>query len=117
MTQWFRACAGDSVPRQGARFFSHSGISIAVFRTASDGFFALENRCPHRGGPLGEGLVHGCRVTCPLHQRHLDLRSGEAVWPDRGAVQTFPVRLRDGAVFVALSDPVQSGSGKEAVAP
>ena len=75
---------------------------VAVFRTDEDQVFALENRCAHRGGPLGEGIVHGGAVTCPLHNWVYDLATGKAMGADEGEVRTYPVRVIDGRVLIAL---------------
>ena len=75
---------------------------VAVFRTDEDQVFALENRCAHRGGPLSEGIVHGGAVTCPLHNWVYDLATGKAMGADEGEVRTYPVRVIDGRVLIAL---------------
>ncbi len=83
------------IPRLGARVVSTPRGNIAVFRTAGDQIFALDDKCPHKGGPLSQGIVHGVSVTCPLHSWVIGLESGEAASPDEGCVHTFAVR-RDG---------------------
>ena len=98
-------CALADIPRLGARVVeraSDCGGNIAVFRTADDRVFALADRCPHKGGPLSQGIVHGDRVACPLHNWNIDLGTGTAVEPDEGCVARYPVRLADGWVHVAL---------------
>ena len=74
------------------------GVEIAVFRTADDRVFALRDRCPHKGGPLSQGIVFGESVACPLHNWCIDLKSGCATAPDEGSVKRFPVRVVDGHV-------------------
>ena len=91
------------VPRLGARRVETAGGEVAVFRTAKDAFFALDNRCPHRGGPLSEGIVHGENVTCPLHSLVLSLLTGEASDPEEGCARTHPVRIENGRVLLGLS--------------
>lgn len=103
MTPWIEICRLDDIPRLGARVIRTTGGPVALFRTRDDQVFALEDRCPHRGGPLSQGIVHGCRVTCPLHDWMIELDSGLAVAPDEGEVRKFPVRVEDGAVFIALA--------------
>jgi len=96
----------DEIPRLGARVVEVPGRRIALFRTSDDRIFALEDRCPHRGGPLSQGIVHGQRVTCPLHGWTVDLASGEAVAPDRGCAPRLPVTLAGGRILLHLSgDP------------
>ena len=91
----------DDIPRQGARVLKTPVGCIAVFRTADDRVFALEDRCPHKGGPLSEGIVHGTQVTCPLHAWVFDLTTGMAQGADEGAVRTFPVQTEGGRVYLA----------------
>ena len=91
----------EQIPRRGARCVNTPAGKIAVFRTAEDQVFALENRCPHKGGPLSEGIVHGGAVTCPLHNWVFDLATGEAQGADEGQVRTFPVSVVDGRIFMA----------------
>jgi nitrite reductase (NADH) small subunit len=69
-----------------------AGHDIALFRTGTDKIYALRDRCPHRGGPLSQGIVHGERVTCPLHDWIIDLASGQATGVDVGCTATFAVR-------------------------
>jgi nitrite reductase (NADH) small subunit len=76
--------------------------NVAVFRTANDKLFALADRCPHRGGPLSQGIVFGDRVACPLHNTCVDLDTGCAVAPDKGQVRSYAVRIDDGVVYVDL---------------
>ena len=104
---WKRICRVDDIPRLGARVIRRPyGPSVAVFRTAADTFFALEDRCPHRGGPLSQGIVFGERVACPLHNTNVELRSGCAVAPDKGEVKTFEVKVDGGFICVALTPHV-----------
>jgi nitrite reductase (NADH) small subunit len=92
----------DSIPRQGSRTLSSTREPVAVFRTHDDQVFALIDRCPHKHGPLSQGIVHGRAVTCPLHNWVIDLASGEAQGPDEGCSGTLPVRLDNGRVLIAL---------------
>jgi|MGYP001362360647 nitrite reductase [NAD(P)H], small subunit len=101
MTDWIDIGALQAVPRRGARCVNTPNGRIAVFRTAEDQVFALENRCPHRGGPLAEGIVHGASVTCPLHSWVFDLATGQAQGADEGSVRTFPIRVEDGRILIA----------------
>jgi len=75
---------------------------IAIFRTVDDAVFALRNECPHAGGPLSEGIIHGDCVTCPLHNWVISLDSGQAQGADEGCVQSYPVLVKDNLVFVQV---------------
>ena len=92
----------DAIPQAGARKVRTPRGCIAVFRTRDDRVFAVHDACPHKGGPLSEGIVHGDRVTCPLHNLVLDLATGAAVGDD-GQVATYPARVEDGRVMLDVS--------------
>lgn len=92
------------IPRRGARCVQTPMGRIAVFRTADDRVFAIEDRCPHKGGPLAQGIVHGASVTCPLHNWVISLETGKALGADEGAVRTIPVRVEGDRLFIALDD-------------
>ena len=100
---WHDVGAIDDIPRLGARVVELPGRRIAIFRTSDDHIFALEDRCPHRGGPLSQGIVHGKRVTCPLHGWTVELDSGEAVAPDKGCAPRIPVALEGGRILLNLA--------------
>ena len=76
------------------------GAAVALFRTSTDKVFALLDRCPHKGGPLSEGIVHGTSVTCPLHAWVFDVNTGQAQGADEGSVRTFAVRTEAGRVLL-----------------
>ena len=103
MSNWMKVCALDEIPRLGARVVQHGGIDIAVFRNAEDEVFAVEDRCPHKGGPLSQGIVYGRKVTCPLHGWNIELESGCAVAPDEGCAREFPIKIEGGRVWLDLS--------------
>mgnify|MGYP004459759541 CR=1 FL=1 len=92
----------DDIPRQGARKVAAGDRIIAVFRTSDDRVFALEDKCPHRQGPLSEGIVHGDCVTCPLHNWAISLESGAAQGADEGRTARYPVRLDGRDVYLSL---------------
>ena len=101
---WARICSVDEIPRLGARVIRRpEGPNIAIFRTAVDTFFAREDRCPHRGGPLSQGIVYGERVACPLHNTNVELGSGCAVAPDKGQVRSYRTKVEAGNVYVSLA--------------
>ena len=85
---------------QGARLVKTAFGCVAVFRTATDQVFALDNHCPHKGGPLSEGIVHGTRVTCPLHNWVFDLATGQAQGADVGAVATYRIEVAGGRLML-----------------
>ena len=96
-----KVCRLDDIPKLGARRIpSDTHGTIAVFRTADDRVFALRDSCPHKGGPLSQGIVFGESVACPLHNMCIDLKTGEAAAPDEGTVQRFDARVVDGEVEV-----------------
>jgi len=97
---WLDVGPLDGLPPRGARVVRVGVIDIAVFRTGEGQVFALRDQCPHRGGPLSQGIVHGSRVTCPLHEWVIDLRSGSAVGADTGCTPAFATRVVDGRVAI-----------------
>ena len=109
MNGWLEVCAVERIPRAGARVLRTGRGDIALFRTADDRIFALQDRCPHRGGPLSQGIVHGCRVTCPLHSRVLELLDGRAVPPDAGCAESYPVRVTGGVIHLYLGPGLEQG--------
>lgn len=100
--EWIEIGKLDDIPRLGARVVRTADGDIAVFRTADDEVFALRDKCPHKGGPLSQGIVHGKRVACPLHDWKINLDSGDAVAPDEGCAASFPVRLEGETVLLSL---------------
>jgi len=106
---WIDIGALDEVPVRGARKLKTQLGCVAVFRTGEDEVFALQNSCPHKQGPLSEGIVHGKTVTCPLHNWVISLETGLVQGPDEGSVDTFAVRvdggrlLIDGTQFAAMA--------------
>jgi nitrite reductase (NADH) small subunit len=104
MARWIDIGRLEDIPRLGARTVVTAADEIAVFRTGDDQVFALKNRCPHKGGPLSEGIVHGHKVTCPLHNWVIELESGAAVAPDVGCAPRIPVKIEDGLVWLAIED-------------
>ena len=99
---WSRACRVEDIPVLGARVVKSGHGNIAVFRNSEDEVFALRDECPHRGGPLSQGIVHGRKVACPLHGWNIQLEDGCAVAPDQGCAQSFAVRVTDGEVFLQV---------------
>lgn len=115
MTDWTEICAVEDIPQLGSRVLKSNDASVALFRTATDEVFALEDKCPHKGGPLSQGIVHGKSVTCPLHNWVIDFEDGNAVAPDIGCVPTYAVEVRGTRVFLALIDPHSRAKAANAV--
>lgn len=104
MTRWIEVGPLDSIPQKGARTVRTPLGPIAVFRTGTDEIFALDDRCPHKGGPLSQGIVHGRRVTCPLHNFVIELSDGTAVAPDEGCTASHPVEVRGGVIWLGFAE-------------
>ncbi len=102
MSDWIRVCGLDEIAPQGSRVVASSQGKIAIFRTADDRVFGLHDKCPHKGGPLSQGIVHGEAVTCPLHGFKIGLKDGAAQAPDKGCAKTFDVKLEAGDVWLQL---------------
>lgn len=100
---WIDIGSLDDIPRQGARVVKTPRGCIGVFRTADDMVFAIEDKCPHKAGPLTEGIVHGTTVTCPLHNWVISLESGKAQGADVGSVVTFQLKVELGRVLLEAS--------------
>ena len=101
---WIDIAALEDIPQRGARVIKTRQGCVAVFRTIDDRVYAIDDTCPHKKGPLSEGIVHGASVTCPLHNWKIDLASGEALGPDEGCTNTFATRVENGRVYLALSE-------------
>ena len=99
---WMEVGAVEEIPVMGARVVESSYGDIAVFRTSKNKVFALLDRCPHKGGPLSQGIVHDSSVTCPMHNWVLGLEDGQAKGPDEGCARTFKTRVENGQVYLAV---------------
>lgn len=102
-SDWVPVGVEGDIPLQGARVVKTGFGDIAVFRTAGGAIFAVEDRCPHRGGPLSQGIVHGEQVTCPLHNWVISLKTGEAQGADAGCVRTVAVKVERGMVHLSAA--------------
>ena len=100
---WIDIGALSDIPPQGARVVKTAQGCVAVFRTAEDQVFAIDDACPHKGGPLSEGIVHGNFVTCPLHAWVFSLETGMAQGADEGAVNSYPARVEAGRILLDAS--------------
>lgn len=104
--KWVEVGSLDDIPIRGARCVNTQAGRLAVFRTAGEQVFAIEDHCPHKGGPLSQGIVHDTSVTCPLHNWVISLETGRAQGADEGAVRTVPVRVEAGRLFIAVGGAV-----------
>lgn len=103
MSNWKLICKLEDIPQLGSRIVKPgTGGDIAIFRTSDDEVFALHDKCPHKGGPLSQGIVHGKRVTCPLHGWNIGLEDGQTVAPDVGGCSKFNAKVEGGEVFLML---------------
>jgi nitrite reductase (NADH) small subunit len=103
MSEWIDIGAVDDVPVLGSRVVSAPCGDIAVFKAADGTLFALRDRCPHKAGPLSQGIVHGHSVTCPLHNWVISLKTGEAQGADHGCAYKIPLRIEDSRILLASS--------------
>lgn len=102
VANWVEIGRLDDIPRRGARCVTKGSMTIAIFRTAEDRVFALEDKCPHRQGPLSQGIVHDGCVTCPLHNWVISLETGAALGADEGSTLSFPVRVEGDRVLLSI---------------
>lgn len=102
LRNWVEIGSINDIPRQGARCVKNGEMTIAVFRTSDDRVFALEDKCPHKNGPLSQGIVHDGCVTCPLHNWVISLETGAAQGADEGQTTSFPVKLDGQTVLLGL---------------
>ena len=101
MTTWKEICRVEDIPVLGSRRVARDqGIDVAVFRNDADDVFALLDRCPHKGGPLSQGIVFGTSVACPLHNWTIGLCDGQAQAPDEGCTPRIEVKVDNGVVFL-----------------
>jgi nitrite reductase (NADH) small subunit len=102
---WTLICQLTDIPVLGSRRVAREhGIDVAVFRNSQDEVFALLDRCPHKGGPLSQGIVFGSSVACPLHNWTIGLCDGQASLPDEGCTPKFSVQLLEGAVYLKAAE-------------
>ena len=108
MTNWTEVVALEDIPKLGSRVIKTDTIDIAVFRNASDQVFAMKDECPHKKGPLSQGIIHGTSVTCPLHNWNIDLATGEALGPDEGCTNVYPVKVESGVVYISFTQAAEA---------
>lgn len=100
MTNWIDVGPLDAIKPRGARLVKTRFGCVALFRTGADEVFALDNACPHKAGPLADGIVHNKTVTCPLHNWVISLETGEAQGADEGRVNTYAARVDGGRILL-----------------
>ncbi len=103
MDNWYKVATLEDIPSPGSRVVKTQQGDIALFRTADGEVFALRDKCPHKGGPLSQGIVFGKKVACPLHGWNIGLEDGQAVAPDAGCARSYPVKVEGEVVFLALA--------------
>jgi len=102
MDDWHEVGRLEDIPLLGSRVIHSPEGNVAVFRAGDDTIFALEDRCPHKGGPLSQGIVFGHTVACPLHNWCIEMASGCAVAPDEGNTRSYPIKVIDGIIYLDL---------------
>ena len=100
MGTWIEVGQVTDIPKLGSRVVKSARGDIAVFRTADDDIFAVVDKCPHSGGPLSQGSVHGKAVACPLHNWNIDLQTGDVLGPDEGCARVIDVAITDGLIRI-----------------
>ncbi|HPW08849.1 MAG TPA: nitrite reductase small subunit NirD [Burkholderiaceae bacterium] len=105
MNEWTLICKLGDIPVLGSRRVERAqGLDVAVFRNDKNEVFALLDRCPHKGGPLSQGIVFGTHVACPLHNWSIGMCDGQASAPDEGCTPKFSIKLEDGQVFLKTAE-------------
>ena len=102
MSDWIEITQLDEIPVLGSRVVKTANEDIAIFRTSDDRVFAVRDACPHKQGPLSQGIVHGTSVTCPLHNWKIDLASGEALGADEGCTNVYETKVEDDMVYLRM---------------
>ncbi|KRC82868.1 nitrite reductase [Sphingomonas sp. Root241] len=111
MGEWLDIGWLNEIPVRGSRTVPvDGGEEIAVFRTGDNQVFALVNRCPHKGGPLSQGIVHGHSVACPLHNWNIALKTGEAQGNDKGCTPVIPVKINAGRVLICRAGAMKAAA-------
>ena len=100
---WLEIGKTEDVPLRGSRLVRTEAGDIAVFKAADGAIFALWDKCPHKGGPLSQGIVHGHSVTCPLHNWVIGLETGDVQGPDKGCARKVTVRLQEGRILLSAA--------------
>jgi len=104
VTEWFKVASTDKIPVEEGRRVSFENKEIALFNLGNGEFAAIDNHCPHKQGPLADGIVAGKAVFCPLHNWKISLNTGCALTQGPGAVKVYPVRVMDNGVYIAFEE-------------
>ena len=108
---WIDVGPLSAIPVRGSRTVPVAGgEEVAIFRTGDNQVFALVNRCPHKHGPLSQGIIHGYAVTCPLHNWRISLVTGEALGEDKGCTPTIPVKVDGGRVLLCRTSTLKAAA-------
>jgi nitrite reductase (NADH) small subunit len=109
--EWLDIGPVDQLPALGARTLPvRGGREIAIFHTANGDVYALANQCPHKSGPLSQGIVHDTTVTCPLHNWRISLVTGEALGEDKGCVPVIPVKIDGGRILIGRAAALEGSA-------
>ena len=103
MSNWIDIAALNDIPRRGARVVKTNHGCVAIFRSFEDKVFAIDDSCPHKQGPLSEGIMHGNSVTCPLHSLVIDLETGLAQGGEQGGVNTYEIRVENDRILLDVA--------------
>ncbi len=103
MSNWLEVTQLEEIPVLGSRVVETDTAKIAIFRGKDDTIYAIKDACPHKDGPLSQGIMHGDSVTCPLHNWKISLKSGEALGADEGCTNVYDSKVEDGKVYLKLS--------------
>ncbi len=110
MSDWIEIGVIGDIPRRRTRCVATPFGRIGCFRTQYDQLFAIEDRCPHKGGPLSQGIVHGASVTCPLHNWVIALETGAAQGADEGSVRSFALKQDGERIFIATASMIAAAA-------
>jgi len=102
MSNWIEVTPLDSIPVLGSRVIETSTVNIAIFKGKDNTIYAIKDACPHKNGPLSQGIMHGDSVTCPLHNWKISLTSGKALGVDEGCTNVYETKVEDGMVFLKI---------------
>lgn len=100
MTNWLQITTLDEIPVLGSRVVETDTVNIAVFRGKNDTVYAIKDQCPHKQGPLSQGIMHGDSVTCPLHNWKISLVTGEALGADEGCANVYDTKVEGGVIYL-----------------
>jgi len=102
MADWIEVGVLDDIPQLGSRVIEGPDGDIAIFRNSKDEVFALKDACPHKQGPLSQGIVHDKTVTCPLHNWKIELDTGVVKAPDEGCAGKYDIKMEGNSIFLSL---------------